>query len=128
MTIPANAIRDVGAMRREKEAALLSMGKLMHKLVRDGSIKDDICARLAERIVQIDTEICMAEGSRIPTQGEGVCPHCRNMLASPMAAFCGSCGTNVNEFYARAAACSKCHQITRADAAYCTVCGAKRSS
>ena len=129
MAIPTNAGRDVGALRREKEAALLSMGKLMHKMLRDGSVKDDMCNRLSERIVQLDMEICIAEGRRIPMQGEGLCPHCGNMLASPMAAFCGTCGTNVNEFYARAMAeCGKCHQLSRADAAYCTVCGTRRGS
>ena len=120
--------RDAHSLRREKDTALLSMGKMLHKLVRDGQIGDDACFRLSERIAQIDIELCHAEGNRVPMQGEGVCPNCYAMLASPMAVFCGSCGTNLTDFYSRyMSRCEKCGQLTAAGGGYCTVCGVKRA-
>ena len=121
--------RDPNTLRREKETALLSLGKLMHKLIRDGNITDEACFMLSERIAQIDIELCHAEGNRVPMQGEGICPNCYVPLASPMAVFCGGCGTNLTEFYSRyMTRCGKCGQLTASGGGYCTVCGVKRAA
>ena len=127
MSNMGNTVRDVNALRLEKEAALVSLGKMMHKLARDGKISDDVCNRLTERISHIDAELCIAEGGRVPGQGEGICPNCNAAIVSAMAAFCGACGTNIAEYYARNTAnCGNCGQLTAYDGNYCTVCGVRR--
>jgi len=127
MSAGMNTGRDINALHREKEAILLQMGKVMHKLVRDNSITSTSCTQLAERIAQIDAEICTYGEGRVPGQGEGVCPNCKATLAAATVSFCTSCGTNLNEFYSQnTAQCTKCGQLTASDGTYCTVCGVKR--
>ena len=117
---------DINSLRREKETALLTLGKAMHKQIRDGEVTNSIYVGLSERIAQIDSQICLYSGGRIPAQGEGLCPVCFNAVA-PTAAFCGNCGTNITEYYSQTTArCDKCGQITAADGSYCTICGTKR--
>jgi RNA polymerase subunit RPABC4/transcription elongation factor Spt4 len=119
--------KDTGALKKEKATALMSLGKLMHKHIRDGKVTDEACVRIADRIAQIDTEIVGAEGNTVPGRDKGVCPNCNVALASPMAAFCGGCGTDINEYYSRSMAnCTRCSQLTPSDSKYCTVCGLRR--
>jgi hypothetical protein len=121
--------KDINALRREKESALLLLGKMMHKLIRDGKISDDACFRLSEQIAQIDVDLCIAVGDRVPGQGEGICPNCGSVLAAQMAAFCGACGMNIAEYYSRnTVRCEKCNQITAMNGHYCTVCGCRRTA
>jgi len=127
MLTPSYPGADVNALQKEKATSLIALGKIMHKLIRDGSITDEACVRYSGRISQIDAELCVAEGRRIPRQGEGVCPICGALLASPVASFCGACGANVTEFYTQnTTTCERCGQITAADGQYCTVCGVRR--
>ena len=123
-----NANRDIRSLQREKETALLSFGKIMHKIVRDEKISSNACVQISERIAQIDAEICALGGGWIPGQNDNVCPNCRAMLAVGNEAFCGNCGMNVSEFYSRnTVRCDKCRQLTESNGAYCTVCGTKRA-
>jgi len=116
---------DINALRREKETALINLGKAMHKMIRDGEITNAAYSGLSERIAQIDSQICIYGGARVPAQGEGVCPICRNQIA-PTAAFCGGCGTNITDYYSQyTKQCNKCGQITASDGQYCTVCGSR---
>jgi hypothetical protein len=128
MSADLNASKDVNSLQREKEAALLMLGKAMHKLIRDGQVKNAFCVKLTDRIAQIDAEICIAGGGSVPGQGEGVCPNCSTQLAVADAAFCGSCGMNITEYYARnTVQCVRCRNLTASDGKYCTICGVLRA-
>jgi len=121
-----NMGRDVTALREEREAILISLGKVMHKIIRDGGLTDNECLRMSERIAQIDAEISKAEGGSIPIQGGGICPRCGSLLTTVTAQFCGKCGTNIAQYYAwNTTLCEKCGQITSTDGEYCIVCGAR---
>ena len=123
-----NANRDIRSLQREKETALLSFGKIMHKIVRDEKISSDAYVQISERIAQLDAEICVLGGGRIPGQSDRVCPSCRAMLTAGSEAFCGNCGMNVTEFYSQnTVRCEKCRQLTVSNGTYCTVCGTKRA-
>jgi rRNA maturation endonuclease Nob1 len=116
---------DINSLRKEKEAALLTLGKYMHKYTRDGGVTNEMCVYLSERITQIDADVCAAEGGNIPWKG--ICPSCSTALASSEAKFCADCGTNIDEYYLRyMEACLKCSQLTMSEGNYCTVCGVKR--
>jgi biotin synthase-related radical SAM superfamily protein len=129
MAMTVNTGKDTQVLQKEKGAALMSLGKLMHKLIRDGKIEDANCARLSERIAQIDTDICNAGGGRVPGQGEGICPICNKPLSSLMAQFCGGCGTNIADYYSQSMAkCDVCKQLIMSGSKYCTVCGVLRAT
>jgi predicted amidophosphoribosyltransferase len=118
----------IQSLQREKETALLSFGKIMHKIIRDKKINSDAYVQISERIAQIDAEINVLGGRQIPGQSDRICPNCKEMLAIGNDTFCGSCGTNVAEFYLRnTVRCEKCKQLTVANGVYCTVCGTKRA-
>jgi len=117
------------ALIKEKAQLLLSMGKLMHKLVRDGEFTNNSCIQLSERLIQIDAHLCLVQGGNVPEQGSGICPLCKAALVSPMAGFCGVCGANINEFYSQnMRKCEKCGQLTNSTGCYCTVCGVRHGS
>lgn len=119
---------DINTLLAEKDAVLISLGKMLHKLIRDGSVNDDSCRVLSDRIAQIDEEIARLSGKSLPVQGSGICPICKMALPAPMSKFCGACGANVVEFYEKfTATCEKCGQVTSSEAAYCGICGEKRS-
>jgi predicted amidophosphoribosyltransferase len=119
---------DIQLLQREKETALLSFGKIMHKIIRDKKIKSDAYTQISERIAQIDADICVLGGGQIPGQSDRICPNCKEMLAIGNDTFCGSCGTNVAEFYSHnTVRCGKCRQLTVTNGAYCTVCGTMRA-
>lgn len=118
---------EVNAIKKEKAQLLLSMGKLMHKLIRDGKIASKSCDQFAERLAQIDAQICIYQGGNVPQQGSGVCPICNAALASPMAGFCGTCGTNINGYYSQSMVrCATCGQLTKSSGGYCTICGVRQ--
>ena len=128
MSAGANSNRDIQSLLKEKEEVLLTFGKLLHKLIRDGKISSSSCVQMSERIAQIDASVCMHSGGRVPGQSERMCPNCRVPLTVGNDAFCGDCGTNVSEFYSRnTVRCNKCRQLAGAGGAYCTVCGVKRA-
>jgi len=119
---------DIQSLQREKDTALLTFGKIMHKIIRDGRITNDAYVQISERIAQIDTEICVLGGGQIPGQSDRICPNCKEMLPVGSDTFCGNCGTNITEFYSRnTVRCEKCRQLTVSDGAYCTVCGVNRA-
>jgi hypothetical protein len=119
--------KNTQALKKEKEIALIALGKMKHKQLRDGNLGNEIEKNFSMRISQIDAEIYTAEGVNIPGQGEGVCPVCIKPLATPTASFCGSCGANVAEYYAQnMAKCESCQHLTDAEGNYCTICGLHR--
>jgi len=118
---------DVNTLRKDRTQALISLGKIMHKQIRDGNITNEACSKLSDGIAIIDSRLCIAEGRRIPQQGEGICPICGAPLASATVAFCGNCGTNITDYYAKVTVvCQKCGQLTSSNGQYCTLCGTRR--
>ena len=110
----------------KKIQKLVEMGKRAHMLVREKQLGDPELIALSEQLLKLDAEVNAHLGKKRPSKEDGICPQCK---AAFEGAFCGGCGLNIDEFFAKpVAVCTICEFVVEDGDTFCGVCGVKREA
>jgi len=111
---------------KQKIQKLVEMGKWVHMLAREKQLADPELVAMSAQLLKLDAEVNAHLGKKRPNKGDGICPQCK---AAFEGTFCGGCGLNIDEFFAKPMpVCTICEFVVDENDVFCGVCGVKREA
>ena len=111
---------------KQKIQKLVEMGKRVHMLAREKQLADPELVALSGQLLKLDAEVNAHLGKKRPNKSDGICPQCK---AAFEGTFCGGCGLNIDEFFAKPMpVCTICEFVVDENDVFCGVCGVKREA
>lgn len=120
-------MKDFNKVLQERGNKLMKLGEHTYWLYRNDKIELPEFEELLSELKELDKDIFVINNELTPEKGSDICPKCKAKLDGTGIKFCGSCGTNIDEFYTQnTAKCISCENIISIDAQFCGICGCKQ--